>query len=83
MSRIIITRELECKSCNKKNDYSSSEVVHDHLICKSCGHKMKIVVNLDEIDDDYKSINGTTVRKIPKIKMSKKQRRKLKSNPDY
>lgn len=78
MSRMIITRELKCKSCNKKNNYSSSEVIHDHLVCKSCGKEIRVVVNLDEIDNNYESVNGTTIRKIPKIKISKKERRRLK-----
>ena len=75
MSRKVIIRELKCGKCGKKNNYSSSEVVFDHLVCKSCGKPMKVVVNLDEIDSDYESINGTTKRKIPKNKMSKKDRK--------
>ena len=69
---------LECNKCGKSAKYSSANILHDHLICQHCGAKIMVVKNLDQIDADYINIKGTIMRRDPKVKMSKKERRRMR-----
>jgi len=73
-----VEAELKCKKCGKTAKYSSDNILHDHLICKHCGNKIMVVKNLDQVDPDYINIKGTIMRRNPKVKMSKKERRRMR-----
>ncbi len=73
-----VEAELKCKKCGKTAHYSSAEILHDHLICKHCGKKIMVVKNLDQVDPDYINIKGTIMRRNPKVKMSKKEKRRMR-----
>ena len=75
---MIVKAELECKKCKKKAEYNSAEIEFDHVICKSCGAKIGVIKYLVATSFDYDSIKGTVYRKNPKVKMSKKERRRMK-----
>ena len=79
MSKVIVKAVLKCKKCNKEAEYSSDQREFDFVICIHCGAKIKVVVYADQIDTDYtKTKTGQIVRKQPKVKMSKKERRRYR-----
>ena len=73
-----IEKRLRCDRCGKTAKYSSADIIYDHLICQYCGSKIMVVKNLDEINVDYINIKGTIMRRDPKVKMRKKDRRRMR-----
>ena len=76
---MIVKAELKCKYCKKTNEYSSTEIQFDHVICKSCGKNIGVVKWVDATNVDYINIKGTVHRRNPKVNMSKKDRRRMKN----
>jgi hypothetical protein len=76
---MIVKAVLECKKCKHKTEYSSAEIEFDHVICKKCGTKIGVVKYLDAVNLDYDKIKGTVYRRDPKVRMSKKDRRRMKN----
>jgi len=81
---MIVKAELKCSKCKKEAEYNSDEIEFDHVICKNCGAKIGVIKYLAATSLDYDSIKGTVYRKNPKVKMSKKERRRMRdeSNMD-
>jgi len=75
---MIVSAELKCSKCKKKDKYSSTEIEFDHVICKHCGARIGVIKYLAATSLDYDSIKGTVYRKNPKVKMSKKERRRMR-----
>lgn len=74
---MIVKADLKCK-CGHKAEYSSTEIEFDHVICKKCGAKIGVIKYLDKVNLDYKKIGDTVYRADPKVKMSKKDRRRMR-----
>jgi len=75
---MIVKAELKCSKCKKKAEYTSAEIEFDHVICKNCGAKIGVIKYLAATSLNYDSIKGTVYRKNPKVKMSKKDRRRMR-----
>jgi len=75
---MIVKAELKCRKCEHKEEYSSAEINFDHVICKKCGAKIGVVKYLDAVNLDYNKVKGTVYRRDPKVKMSKKDRRRMR-----
>ena len=75
---MIVKANLKCKKCKHKDEYSSTEIEFDHVICKGCGSKIGVIKYLDAVNHDYNKIKGTVYRRDPKVHMSKKERRRMK-----
>lgn len=74
-----VTAELKCNKCGKSAKYSSANILHDHLICQYCGKKIMVEKYLDVVNANYVNVNGSIMRRDPKVKMSKKERRRMKN----
>lgn len=79
--------EIICRSCGKKLNVEKTLTMDDgyrgHCTCDNedpkCRHQNKVVKTRPN-DDDYNRLpTGQRVRKIPKSKLNKKQRRKLRA----
>jgi len=73
-----VSAELKCKYCKKTREYDSTEIEFDHIICKNCGKNIAVVKWVDAVNVDYINIKGTVHRRDPKVKMSKKDRRRMR-----
>ena len=74
---MIVKKIFWCKHCKKENEYSSDEIHYDHLICKTCGEKITDIIKyLDQVNMDYLKVGNTVIRRNPKKKMRKKDRRR-------
>ncbi len=76
---MIVKAELKCKKCDHKEEYSSAEIIFDHVICKKCGRKIGVIKWLDQVNMDYLKVGNTVVRRDPKKKMRKKDRRRMRN----
>ena len=73
-----VTATLKCEKCKHTDEYSSDDIVFDHLVCKKCGKEIKVLKFVNATNFDYVSIKGTVHRRDPKVHMTKKQRRRLR-----
>ena len=74
---MIVKKIFRCKYCHTEHEYSSDEILYDHLICKTCGEKITGIIKwLDQVNMDYLKVGNTVVRRDPKKKMRKKDRRR-------
>ena len=76
---MIVKAELKCRKCDHKAEYSSAEIEFDHVICKKCGSRIGVIKYLDAVNLNYDKIGNTVYRRDPKVKMSKKDRRRMKN----
>lgn len=74
----IICRNIECETImNVEETLKMVDGYKGYCTCPKCGKKNH-VVKTRPADEDYNIVNdGQRVRKNPKLKMSKKQRRKI------
>ena len=57
---MIVKKIFRCKHCHKENEYSSDEILYDHLICKTCGEKITGIIKwLDQVNMDYLKVGNT------------------------
>ncbi len=73
---MIVKAELKCRKCDHKAKYNSTEINFDHVICKKCGRKIGVIKWLDQVNMDYLKVGNTVIRRNPKKKMRKKDRRR-------
>ena len=73
---MIVKAELECRHCKHKEVYTSAEIDFDHVICKKCGRKIGVTKYVDKVNMDYLKVGNTVIRRNPKKKMRKKDRRR-------
>jgi len=76
---MIVKAKLKCKKCKHEEEYFSSEIEFDHVICKKCGAKIGVIKYLNAVNPDYKKIGNTVYRRDPKVRMSKRERRRMRN----
>ena len=76
---MIVKAELKCNKCKHKTEYSSTEIEFDHVICKKCGRNIGVVKWIDAVNVDYIKVKDTVMRRDPKVRMSKKDRRRMRN----
>ncbi len=73
-----VKAKLQCRKCKHTEEYSSDEIEFDHVVCKKCAAKIYVVKYLDAVNSDYIKIKNTVYRFVPKVRMSKKERRRMR-----
>jgi len=73
-----VKAKIKCPKCKDEREYNSKDVEYDHLVCANCGAKIKVNKYIDKVDPNYINNKGTIMRKHPKDKMSKKERRRMR-----
>ncbi len=76
-------KKITCNKCSATLDLDKAVQVderHGVVICTECGYSNKLLLTRRNYYSEYKVLNkgGTIVRKRPKMKLTKKERRKMR-----